>query len=523
MSEQLTARREDPPASRTAIRPAAPSALRQVARGSTINLAGTVVSAVATFGLTIVVTRGVPADRAGVFFSCTSLFVLAVIVGQLGTQTGLVYFIGRLRALGGTRGMMRAYLRTSMRPVMAFALLLGTGMAVFAPQLARLTNPDHVGIATADLRLLAFFIPLAGVEAVYLAASRGLGSMRANALVELIGRPVVQFMLVWVSVLVADSLLTWAWVLPFAPAALMAWWWWQRDIGKVARRSGQANGTRPTGTLATTGFWRFTGPRAATSVVQIVMQRFDIVLLGAMSGPVAAAVYTAATRFVVAGQMGNNAVSLAAQPALAASLATDDRAATQRIYQLSTAWLMAVTWPLFLLFAVFGKSLLAIFGSGYSEGSQVLLLLSLSMLVATGLGMVDMVVTMAGHSTWTLINALVALAVQLGLDIWLIPGHGVTGAAIGWAAAILVRNVVALVQIAVALRLHPFGTATGACALLNLVCFAGVPGLVRLGWDDSWTALVLATTIGSVLYLAGAWALRKPLGLHLLRRRPRAA
>ena len=491
--------------------------MRQVARGSTINLAGTVVSAVATFGLTIVVTRGVPAARAGVFFSCTSLFVLAITVGQLGTQTGLVYFIGRLRALGGTRGMMRAYLRASMRPVVAVALLLGAGLAVFAPQLARLTNPGHVGIATADLRALAFFVPLAGVEAVYIAASRGLGSMRSNALVELIGRPTVQLVLVWVSVLVADSLLTWAWAVAYAPAAVVAWWWWQRDIGKVARRSSRANRAGPTGTLSTAGFWRFTAPRAATSMVQIVMQRFDIVLLGAMSGPVAAAVYTAATRFVVAGQLGNNAISLAAQPALAASLATGDRAATQRIYQLSTAWLMAVTWPLFLLFTVFGGSLLAIFGSGYSAGSQVLLLLSLSMLVATGLGMVDMVVTMAGHTTWTLINALVALAVQLGLDIWLIPGHGVTGAAIGWAAAILVRNVVALVQIAVALRLHPFGTATGACALLNLVCFAGVPGLVRLAWGSSWTALVVSTAVGGALFLAGAWALRGPLGLHLLR------
>ena len=42
-----------------------------------------------------------------------------------------------------------------------------------------------------------------------------------------------------------------------------------------------------------------------------------------------------------------------------------------------------------------------------------MVILSLSMLVATGCGMVDMVLIMAGRTSWNLGNALLALAVNL--------------------------------------------------------------------------------------------------------------
>ena len=67
------------------------------------------------------------------------------------------------------------------------------------------------------------------------------------------------------------------------------------------------------------GFWRFTGPRALANLAQITIQRIDIVLVAIMLGPAAAAVYTAATRFLVPGQFANTAISMSAQPRFADS------------------------------------------------------------------------------------------------------------------------------------------------------------------------------------------------------------
>lgn len=483
--------------------------MRRIARGSVANLAGTSVTVLANFALTITVTRGLSQARAGVFFSITSLFMIAAVAGQLGTNTGLVYFISRCRALG-TPQLISGYLRAAVRPVMLIATSAGVGLFVLAPEVAALTNSAHVGEATGYLRVLALFIPLAVLENVALAATRGLGTMRVTALLELTGRPVLQLMLVTaIMVIPGRGFLGLAWAFGYAPAAVVAWFWWRR---LRPSRGLAAHSAEPRGE----GFWRFTAPRAMTSVVQIAMQRLDIILVGALAGAVQAAVYTAATRFVVAGQMGANAISLAAQPKLSETLARGEHKAVQEIYQTSTAWLMLVTWPLYLMFTLFGAQLMQVFGKDYGVGSDVLALVSLAMLVSTGCGMVDMVLSMAGHTSWSLANAVLALAIQVGLDIWLIPAHGARGAAMGWAAAIVVRNAAALTQVAITLRLHPFGRMTLACAAINLVAFAAVPRAARFVLHSSGSALVVGVVVGAIVYAVAVWYLRGPLQLRAL-------
>jgi O-antigen/teichoic acid export membrane protein len=90
--------------------------LSRVARGSAATLAGAAVSAVVGFALTVVITRGLTKSQAGVFFSVTSLFLVAASVGLLGTDLGLVYFLSRARALGQRRAIT-GYPRTALLPV----------------------------------------------------------------------------------------------------------------------------------------------------------------------------------------------------------------------------------------------------------------------------------------------------------------------------------------------------------------------------------------------------------------------
>src|SRR6185437_6664762 len=124
----------------------------------------------------------------------------------------------------------------------------------------------------------------------------------------------------------STALLAPLWALPYVPAGVAAWLWLRR----IQRRRGAARpetetpvtGAPVTGApvaeppvdASTGGFWRFTAPRALASVAQIVIQRLDIVLVAVMRGPAEAAVYTAATRFLVVGQLANAAISMAAQP-----------------------------------------------------------------------------------------------------------------------------------------------------------------------------------------------------------------
>lgn len=260
------------------------------------------------------------------------------------------------------------------------------------------------------------------------------------------------------------------------------------------------------------------------TVAQISMQRLDIVLVAALAGAAPAAVYAAATRFVVAGQMGSQAVTLAAQPRFAQQLAVDDHAGVRDLYRTSTAWLVLMTWPLYLVLAVFAVPVMGVFGREYRSGSGVIVLLAVALMVSSVLGMVEVVLAMAGRTLWTLTNTLIGLGCQVGLDIWLIPQHGVIGAAIGWSVAIVVRNVLALLQVRATLGLHPFGRATLTAVALT-TCTVGAPlALSRLVGGSSLEALAWGSLVAVVSFSVGLVVLRRPMHIDELvgaLRRPR--
>ena len=149
------------------------------------------------------------------------------------------------------------------------------------------------------------------------------------------------------------------------------------------------------------------------------------------------------------------------------------------------------------------------------------------MLVATAIGPVDVVLLMAGRSSWNLINTLVSVIANVGLNLLWIPRFGLTGAAAAWAVSILLNNLLPLVEVWSLVRLQPFGGGSLVSGLSAVVCFGGV-GLVARGTLGDGIATVLVTAIvGSVGHAAVLWRFRRLLHLEALaeamRRRPRSS
>lgn len=484
------------------------------ARQGFANLVGVGLAAVAGFGLNIVITRGWSLREAGMFFAATSAFMIAASAARLGTDVGTVYFVSRHRALD-QRERIRGTIAVGLVPVLAVGALLALVGWLAAPALAGLTMPEAGPGAVTALRILLAFVPLAALNDYALAACRGFGQMRPLLTVERLGRTLVQFVAVAVAAwlgLSATSALPLAWAVPYLLAAAVALAW----LGRLVRRA-ERHVTRPVPASEQVGpFWRFTGPRALSSLAAIVVQRLDIVLLSALRGPVDAAVYTAATRFLALGQLSSVALSSSVQHRMAAAFARADHAEARQLYQAATGWLVLLSWPAYLLFAAFAEPMLALFGSGYHTGRRVVLLLALTMLVATGCGMVDMVLNMAGRTAWTFYNAMAGTAINVLANVALIPVYGIVGAALAWTAAILVTNLVPLAQLWWSLRLHPFGQGTRTAMALAVGCFGLPLGLASL-LDAPVTVLALVAVAGAAAYLAGAWRWRTTLHLDALR------
>jgi O-antigen/teichoic acid export membrane protein len=276
--------------------------------------------------------------------------------------------------------------------------------------------------------------------------------------------------------------------------------WVARRLRRVAATLPAGEEPRATWSLAVE-FWRFCLPGAASRIFTVVLHRFDILIVGALRGPADAAIYAAATRFVVLGLMFVQAIQQVMAPKIAECLALEDRPRAETIYRTTTTWLTLVAWPVYLMAAWYAPLLMGVFGPSYRGGALAAGILCLAMLVATVCGQVDSVLLMSGRSGHSLVNTGAALATTVGLDLLLVPPLGPTGAALGWAAGTLVKNLMGLWQVRRLVGVHPLGAGTRTAVAISLASFGLVAGASRLLLGATVWSFVLGGAMASGVHL----------------------
>ncbi|HZE34562.1 MAG TPA: polysaccharide biosynthesis C-terminal domain-containing protein [Actinoallomurus sp.] len=476
--------------------------LSRLARGGALNLAGAASAGLMGFALVFAVAHAYPQKVAGAFFAATSLFVILNAVAGLGSDAGLLRWLPRHLALSD-HGAARRTVPVALVPVVGVACAAALALILAASSLAGTIGGGQVAPM---LRVLAVFLPVAAAHDAILAATRGHSTMRPTVAIEKIFRQVAQVAgVLAVSLFTTDPVaLALAWALPYAVGLVAAVAWYLR----IAR--GLDDGPADTRALAGE-FWRYTAPRSVAQICQTALQRADIVLIAALASPREAAIYTAATRFMVIGQLGTQAVQQAMQPAVSRLLALGDREGTARVFAGCTTWTVALTWPVHLSVAVAAPIYLSAFGHGYGAGQYATVILGLAMLLATGTGPVDVMLLMGGRSGLSLANNAAALVVDLALNAVLIPWLGITGAAIAWAAALATRNILPLVQVRQIFGMTPAGAGLGLAAASALACFGVLPLAARLAFGT--TATLAGLILGAGCYAGLMWAGRARLAL----------
>jgi O-antigen/teichoic acid export membrane protein len=248
-------------------------------------------------------------------------------------------------------------------------------------------------------------------------------------------------------------------------------------------------------------------------VFQIAILWIDVLILAALRPDAQVGVYAAVSRTVAAGTFVLQAVRLAVAPQISSLLATNDRSGAQDVFRAGTAWLVAVSWPVYIVLAVFAPVVLRAFGAEFVQGQHALQILALAMLVDMSTGNISTVLLMGGKSTWNLINTGMAVVVNVVLNLILIPHLGIAGAAYAWAASIVLENAAALIEVEVLLDLHPFGAGYAIVVTAAVACFAAGGMGVRSILGPTTAALLATIVLGGAVYVLVVWRYRAPLQL----------
>jgi O-antigen/teichoic acid export membrane protein len=489
-----------------------------LARGGALNLFGVVVSGSMQLVLTVVVARGVGASGTGAFFEAVALFTILSNVGELGADTGLVKFLPRYRALNRNQDLGTA-VQVALWPVIIFGIGLGAATWLLAPQLtAVLSHAQHGAQVESYLRTFAPFIPLGAITTVVLAGTRGMGTMAPFVVVQNIFLPAIRPILIASALYLGLGTLAVAlgWAAPVGAAFLLG-------IMFLLKLVVQARKAEPGLSAAYTRdisreFWSFAGPRALAAVFGITITWLDVLLVGAfLHSTRQAGIYAAASRLSVLGASVLSAVGMAIAPQVSELATLGKMRQAQSLFQVGTWWLMALTWPAYISLAIFAPFLLQVYGHRFAAGNVALVILCLAQLFNLGTGNVTIVLLMVGKSSWNMMNAAASLAVNIGLNVLLIPRLGITGAAIAWAASIVCNNLAALLEVNYLLRIRPFGRGYWVVAAASVICFGMAGLIIRQIVGASLIGFGLFILVSVLPYAAVLWRLRGMLGLAAFR------
>lgn len=500
--------------------PAAPTGgsadLGGVARGGALNLLGATTYGLANFGLVVLVTSRLGVRGVGQFLIAVAIFNILVKVAELGAATGFVRAISRAVAIG----------RAAELPVMTLAALLPVAVAgsvlggvswLLAPQLARLFGETHTAGVVAYSRTLAPFLPLAALYSVAVQGTKGFGTMFPQAVIEKMGKALLQLMAAFLVLLGGASPrgLALAWVLPTVIAIIPTAAWFRKLV--LRAKVGAAANT--TGLVAAGAeFWRFAAPRALGQIFQVTILWFDTLLIGAILGVADAGIYAAATRYLLIGTFVAEAVMQAVAPRISVLLATSHRDHARLVFQAVTSWQVLLIWPVFLVVATFSGVLLAPFGPEFAAGVVPLSLLALAILASSVFGPSDTVMLMAGRSRLSLVNTAVALAVNVAGNVVLLPRYGLVGAALAWTASMVTAAALPGWHAWRGLGLHPFGAATATAVAVAAATVGTACVLAKSLFGVTLAGMVGAVVVGGGLYVGAGWGLRSRLGLLELRK-----
>jgi O-antigen/teichoic acid export membrane protein len=219
----------------------------------------------------------------------------------------------------------------------------------------------------------------------------------------------------------------------------------------------------------------------------------DTLLIGALRSSAEVGVYNVATRLVSLATFVMPAINGALGPRIANLHHRGESESLRRAYAVATSWILRLSLPGFVALLAFPDELLRLFGRGFLEGAAVTAVLAVGKLIDAGTGPCGLMLNMSGRPLWSTVANLAALLLNVLLNLWLIPAHGILGAAVAWALALGTVNLARVVQVWWVMRMLPFdlgvlkGVLAGAGALSAgllarpWVGIAAVPLVTALG------------------------------------------
>ena len=412
----------------------------ELARGAIVNTVALIAANLRGI-FTFLIARLLGTSALGTFGIAWSTTDLLSKFGAFGMDTSTIALISARQAEGDTAGS-----RALMQRAVRFGLLFSVATAVVGI-LAFEFLGNRLGLRPEVIRstsLMLLAIPGIALYRISNGVSRGMKVMKhdlySKGFTETFGT--IAALLVAIAIGLRD----------LAPVAAVLFGTGAGGLMAFVLARGLFSGIAAAATTtASPAIIRFSAPVAIYSLLNLLIMRMDVLLLGFIGPSVGVTIATVGI-FVASVEISGGmrkvrqAFDPMFTPIIARQSAVQDRAGLEQSFAQLARWVLAAQLPLMGVLVLAGGIGLRIFGPGFEAGATWVALLAIAHATNSFVGLAETVI-MIQRPMLNLINSGGTVALQLGASLLLIPSFGATGAALGMVLAYVTQGVLRYLEL----------------------------------------------------------------------------
>lgn len=426
-----------PSADEASVEPRRGNVTRAHVRGSSLLLAGRLLSLGVNFAVQIMIVRYLSKGDFGAYAYALSLVVLVQSVITFGLDRAVTRFIP-IYEERGEYGKVLGTIR------MVAGTIVGLGITLIALAIGLRSLIDGTLVEGADqVTLLLLMLPLAPIQALD-ALQTGLFAVfskpRSIFVRKYVVAPALRLSVVLTVVLgslTVNALAVGLVIAGVGGLVLYAYLLW----GEIRRRGLIDRFRESVATMPWREILTFTVPLLSSDLLYTVMNTTDAILLEQFGSSTDVGELRVILPAAQMNQIVLSSFSLLFTPMAARLFARGDRDGINRTYWGTAIWTAVLSFPIFALTFSLAQSLtVTLYEQRYEDSSTYLALLSFGYFFQAALGFNGLTLKVFGLLRYIVTINVLAMLANVALNLALIPAYGPLGAAIGTCGTLIVHN-----------------------------------------------------------------------------------
>ncbi len=430
--------------------------LKELLKGSSIAFVLRIVGIIAGYIFTLLITRGYGAEAMGVFALSFTLLQISSVIGRLGMDTALLRFVAEYSSQGKWEIVKDVY-KKAIKLVLPFSVLLSALVFFLSPYIAEyMFKKPHL---TPYFQIVSIGIVPFVLLYIHAESLRGLKKIKEYMFLQQVGIFIIASIILGTLTLYMSSLQTsinlnklpiTVYIFSVFILSVIAYFIWKKYTKKEPSQSEKKVPAQKG--LSYSYILSVSIPMLFSSSLALIMGWTDTIMLGIFRTEEEVGIYNVALKISMITSITLMAINTIAAPKFAEFWGKGDIKGLAKVAQQSTKLIFWTSFPILLVFLIFPKPILGIFGKEFKAGAIALMILTVGQFVNAAAGSVGYILQMTGHQKFHQNVILIGALLNTILNYLLIPIYGIIGAAVASAVSMIFWNVAFSVKVKTSLK-----------------------------------------------------------------------